>query len=77
MSAVKANFILEDKVKEELESLVPSGKRSKVVNEALKKELLRIKRKKLTERLLLLRSQAPKVPIEEILRTLKDNRRKH
>ena len=77
MSAVKANFILEDKVKEELESLVPSGKRSKVVNEALKKELFRIKRKKLTERLLLLRSQAPKVPIEEILRALKNNRRKH
>ena len=77
MSAVKSNFLLEDKVREELESLVPSGKRSKVVNEALKKELLRIKRKELTKRLLLLRSQAPKIPIEEILRNLKDNRRKH
>jgi len=77
VSPVKANFLLEDKVKEELESLVPSGKRSKVVNEAIKKELLRLKRKKLTERLLSLRSQGPRVPIEEILKALKENRRKH
>jgi len=77
VSPVKANFLLEDKVKEELESLVPSGKRSKVVNEAIKKELLRLKRKKLTERLLLLRSQGPRIPIEEILKALKENRRKH
>lgn len=77
MSPVKANFLLEDKVKEELESLVPSGKRSKVVNEAIKKELLRLKRKKLTERLLLLRSQGPRIPTEEILKALKENRGKH
>ena len=77
MSPVKANFLLEDKVKEELESLVPSGKRSKVVNEAIKKELLRLKRKKLTERLLLLRSQGPIIPMEEILKALKKNRGKH
>lgn len=77
MPTVKSNFVLEDKVKEELESLVPSGKRSKVVNEALKKELLRLKRKKLTERLLLLRSQGPKIPLEEIVKALEDDRRKH
>ena len=77
MSAVKSNFLLEDKVKEELESLIPSGKRSKVVNEALKKELLRIKRKKLTERLLSLRSKGPRITMEEIFKTLRENRRKH
>lgn len=77
MSAVKSNFLLEEKVREELESLIPSGKRSKVVNEALKKELLRIKRKKLTERLLSLRSKGPRITMEEIFKTLRENRRKH
>lgn len=77
MTAVKSNFVLDEKVKEELESLVPSGKRSKVVNEAIKKELLRIKRKKLTERLMALRSKGPKIPMKEIRKDLEADRRKH
>lgn len=77
MSSVKSNFLLEEKVREELESLIPSGKRSKVVNEAIKKELLRIKRKILTERLLSLRSKGPRITMEEIFKTLRENRRKH
>lgn len=77
MSAVKSNFVLDEKVKEDLETLVPSGKRSQVVNEAIKKELLRIKRKKLTERLMSLRSKGPKIPMKEIKKALEEDRRKH
>lgn len=53
----KVNFMISDDVRKEFERLVPSGERSKVANEALKKELNSIKRKRLTERLLLLRSK--------------------
>ncbi len=53
----KVNFMINDDVRKEFERLVPSGERSRVANEALKKELNFIKRKRLTERLLLLRSK--------------------
>lgn len=77
MPSVKVNFILEDKVKDELISFIPSGKRSKVVNEAIKKELLFLKRKSLTEKLLKLRAKGPKVSTRELIETLEENRRKH
>jgi len=69
----KVNFMINDAVRREFECLVPPGERSKVVNEALKKELLSIKRKHLTERLLLLRS-GNILSTGEILETLKKDR---
>jgi hypothetical protein len=65
--------MINDAVRREFECLVPPGERSKVVNEALKKELLSIKRKHLTERLLLLRS-GNILSTGEILETLKKDR---
>jgi hypothetical protein len=41
----KLNFLIEEALCRELEQLVPSGKRSQVVNDALRKELERIRRK--------------------------------
>ena len=69
----KVNFMINDDVRKEFERLVPSGERSKVVNEALKKELNSIKRKRLTERLLLLRSKQS-LSTNEIVAALKKDR---
>jgi hypothetical protein len=72
-SAKKVNFMINDDVRKEFERLVPSGERSKVANEALKKELNFIKRKRLTERLLLLRSKQG-LSTKEIVAALKKDR---
>jgi hypothetical protein len=76
MSSGKVNFVLEDKVKEELNYIVPRGKRSQVVNEAIKKEILLLKRKKIAERLRQLRAQGPALSTQEILAVLNENRRR-
>jgi hypothetical protein len=51
-SSRKLNFLIEQGVCRDLELLVPSGKRSKFVNEALRKELGLILRRKAVETLL-------------------------
>lgn len=48
----KLNFLIEESVCRDLESLVPAGKRSKLVNEALRKELELLRRKSAVEQLL-------------------------
>ncbi len=40
----KVNFVIDETVQQELRKMVPSRQRSKLVNEAIKKELLRINR---------------------------------
>jgi hypothetical protein len=59
----------------ELEELVPPGKRSKVVNEAIMKELMALKRQKLTEKLLVIKQKSPSLSTDEIVATLKEDRR--
>jgi hypothetical protein len=71
----KVNFMINDDVRKEFERLVPSGERSKVANEALKKELNSIKRKRLTEKLLSLRSKQG-LSTNEIVAALKKDRTK-
>lgn len=61
----------------ELDKLVPAGKKSKVINEALRRELLRIKRRDVTEKLLALKAKGPKIPQEEIVVELKRHRRRN
>jgi predicted transcriptional regulator len=41
---VKVNFVLDDDVKSDLDRLVERGMRSRVIIEALRKELLQVKR---------------------------------
>jgi hypothetical protein len=72
-TARKVNFMINDDVRKEFEKLVPSGERSKVANEALRKELNSIKRKRLTEKLLLLRSKQ-RLSTKEIVTALKKDR---
>ena len=44
-SAKKLNFLIEENISKDLEVLVPPGKRNKVANDALRRELERIGRK--------------------------------
>ncbi len=47
----KFNFLIEEELYQELEQLVPPGKRSRVLNEALRKELELLRRSKAVEHL--------------------------
>jgi hypothetical protein len=67
--------MIREDIYKDFEMLVPSGKRSDFVNEALKKELLLLKRKKLTEQLLSVREKTPSLTTEEIVKTLNEYRR--
>ncbi len=48
----KLNFLIENDICSDLEALVPAGKRSKIVNNALRKELELIRRKRVVAKLL-------------------------
>ena len=73
----KLNFFIEEDIRMELDRLVPVGKKSKVINEALRRELLRIKRGEVTEKLLALKAKGSKIPQEEIVEELKRDRRRN
>lgn len=70
----KLNFFVEEDIRKELDELVPAGQKSKIINEALRKELLRIRREKATEKLVVLKSRGPKVSHKEIVKLLKQDR---
>lgn len=73
-SARKLNFMISEEVADELEKLVPAGKRSRVVNEAIRKELERLRRESLTERLHVLREEGPAYQPSEIAVDLRKDR---
>ncbi len=73
-AAKKLNFMINDDIRRELEELVPQGVRSKVVNEALRKELISIRRRRLTDKLLAIRAKGPIVSTDAILDTLENDR---
>ena len=76
-STKKLNFLIEESICQDLEELVPAGKRSKIVNEALRKELETIRRKKAVESLLATSSQGNKLSTREIVESLAEDRRSH
>lgn len=47
----KVNFVLDDDVKADLDRLVEAGKRSRVINEALRREIVQIRREQANQRL--------------------------
>jgi hypothetical protein len=73
----KLNFLIEEAVCRELEQLVPSGKRSQVVNEALRKELERIRRSQAVEKLRGSPSEGRGLSTREILDGLAQERSSH
>lgn len=73
-TAKKVNFMVSDNVRKEFERLVPPGERSKIVNEALRKELNLIKRERLTEKLLSIRAKSPSLSTDAITGLVRKNR---
>lgn len=51
-TARKLNFLIDEGICRDLERLVPAGKRSRTVNDALRKELEMLRRKSAVEQLL-------------------------
>lgn len=74
---VKVNFVLDDDVKSDLDRLVESGMRSRIINEALRKELLQVKRRRLAEKHDQLRSRTKAVSTREIVKILRRDRSRH
>jgi hypothetical protein len=70
----KLNISIDPSVREELFKLVPPRRRSQVVNEALRKELLRRKRQHATEEIGRLRQRSATLSGKEILAALRKDR---
>jgi hypothetical protein len=75
LTVKKVNFMINEDLKREFEQMVPPGERSKVVNEALRKELLSIKRKRLTEKLVAIREKNVRKS-SEILEAIRKDRQR-
>jgi Arc/MetJ-type ribon-helix-helix transcriptional regulator len=72
--ATKTNIVLDDDVKAELERMVESGLRSRVINEALRKELLLMRRKGLSARLDKLRAKTSPVSTRDVVALIRRDR---
>jgi hypothetical protein len=72
--ARKLNFMIKGDIARDLENLVPAGERSRVVNEALARELLAIRRRRITLRLRAAREKGPALGTEEIVSALGKDR---
>jgi hypothetical protein len=70
----KVNFILDEDVQAELNALVPARKRSRVVNEALRRELLRRRREVAHERLKEIRRKIEPMGEREIVEAVRRDR---
>ena len=66
-SVRKLNFMIKNEVAEELEALVPPGQRSRLVNEAIVKELTLFRRQAMTEKLMGLRKKSPMLSTDGIV----------
>ena len=66
--------MIKNDVAVELEALVPQGQRSKLVNNAIIKELALFRRNILTGRLMSLRSLTPKISTDEIVEAVSNDR---
>lgn len=73
-AARKLNFMIKNEVAEELEALVPPGQRSRLVNEAIVKELALFRRHAQTEKLMELRRKSPKLSTDEIVSAVRKDR---
>ena len=76
-TAKKLNFLIEESVCRDLERLVPAGKRSKVVNEALRKELELLRRKSAVKQLIASSSGQKGFSNAEILDFIAKDRASH
>ncbi len=72
----KVSVSLDPDVRTELNRLVPAGRRSRVINEALRRELLRLKREEAASRLRRLRGAAATLTANEISAAVRSDRRR-
>ncbi len=70
----KVNFMLDDEIRAELVRLIPPRSRSRLVNEVLRKELLRLKRELAMKRLQGLRKRTATFSAREIASALRHDR---
>ena len=70
----KVNVVLDDDIKRDLESLIDSGMRSRVINTALRKELDLIRRRRLSDELDQLRAKTKPMATGEIVRLIRKDR---
>ncbi len=72
----KLNFFVEDDIRGEMEALVPAGQRTRLINEALRKELLRIKRERIHKKLSEFRIKTTRLSDREIVTALRGDRKR-
>ncbi len=70
----RVNVVLDEDVREDLIRLVPARGRSRVINEALRRELSRRKRVEATERLRRLRQKTATLHGAEIVAAVREDR---
>lgn len=75
-NARKLNFMIDNDIADELERLIPSGQRSRVVSQAIANELALQRRRNITSRLQALRAQLPKVTAEKLHSDLAEDRKR-
>jgi hypothetical protein len=73
----KINFLIDNDVAQEMENLIPAGKRSKMVNEALRKEFELIKRRSAVDKVLAVSDRGKKIKTAAIVAGLSSDRRSH
>lgn len=73
---VKVNIVLDDDVKRELDRLVESGSRSRIINQALRKELLQVRRRAVSVNVKRLRKRTRPVASREVVELLRRDRRR-
>jgi hypothetical protein len=75
-TARKLNFMIDNDIADELEKLIPSGQRSKVVSHAIANELALQRRKSITSKLMELRVQMPKILTDKLQSDLTEDRKR-
>ena len=76
-TARKLNFLIEEEICRNLEKLIPAGKRSRLVNDALRKELELIRRKAAVDQLLASSPGSQKFSKSDITDLLNKDRASH
>jgi Arc/MetJ-type ribon-helix-helix transcriptional regulator len=71
---IKVNVVLDDDVKAGLDRLVDSGKRSRVINNALRREIHLISRRAANARLDALRATTKRVSTDDIVKLIRRDR---
>lgn len=72
--ATKVNIVLDDDVKAELDRVVDPGRRSRLVNAALRRELQRLRRLAANAKVEALRSGTTRVATSEIVSLIRRDR---